>query len=251
MKPVFNASPSSLARLCGCLYFVIIVLGVFGELFVRGSLVVAGAPSATIDAIAGSQLLWRAGIVGDLLMHVLDVPVIVIFYCLLRPVSKGLALLSTLFNGVQTAVLALNKLWLLVPLFVLEDAGSLNAFSAQQLHAMSQLAIKAHGFGFAIGLIFFGCACLVRGHLMARSGYFPRALGRLLQLAGASYLVNSFALLLSPSIASQLFPGVLLPAFLGELAVCLWLIVKGVDPIQWGAHAERADSMVQSPRPLP
>ena len=81
------------------------------------------------------------------------------------------------------------------------------------------LAIKAHGYGLGIGLIFFGFVCLVRGYLMF--------------VAGASDLTNSFALLLAPSIAAAPFPAVLIPAFVGELSLALWLIVKGVNLRQW------------------
>jgi hypothetical protein len=231
-------SPQLYARLGGVLYLAIIALGMFGEMFVRGSLVVPGEAAATANNIEASQLLWRMGIAGDLLMQVLDVPVIVVLYLLLKPVSKSLALLATLINLVQTAVLAANKLNLLVPLFLLENSGYLKEFSSAQLDALSYLAIKAHGFGFGIGLIFFGVACLVRGYLIFRSGYLPKALGVLTLLAGLSYLTNSFALLLAPSFAASIFPAILMPAFIGELALCLWLIVKGVNLERWKqAHA--------------
>ena len=226
-------SPQRWARVAGLLYLAIILLGLFGEAFVRGTLVVSGDPTATANHILHPQLLWRAGIAGDLLMHVFDVPVIVILYFLLRPVSKSLALLAALINLVQTAVLAANKLNLLVPLFLLDDAGYLRAFSPEQLQVLSYLAIKAHGYGFGIGLIFFGFACLVRGWLIFGSGYFPKPLGVLMFVAGLSYLANSFALLLAPSIAASIFPGVLIPALVGELSLCLWLIVKGVNMKQW------------------
>jgi Domain of unknown function (DUF4386) len=98
---------------------------------------------------------------------------------------------------------------------------------------LSYLAIQLHGHGFAIGLIFFGVASLVRGYLIFKSGYFPKILGLLLGIAGVSYLVNSTALLLAPALASAMFPAILLPAFVGELALCLWLIVKGVDVKAW------------------
>jgi len=226
-------SPQVHARIAGVSYLAIIVLGLFGELVARGTLVVSGDATATANGILASPTLWRAGIAGDLLMHVLDVPVMLLLYLLLRPVSEGLALLATLFNLVQTAVLVANKLNLVVPLFLLGDASYLSAFLPEQLHALSYLAIKAHGYGFGIGLIFFGFACLVRGYLIWRSGYFPRLLGLVLMVAGLSYLTNSVALLLAPSFAASIFPGVLVPAFVGELWVCLWLIVKGVDVQQW------------------
>jgi hypothetical protein len=229
----FEHSPRRYARMGGVLYLAIILLGMFGELYVRGTLVISGEATATAQAISNSPILWRAGIVGDLLMHVCDLPVILVMYLLLRPVSENLALLATWLNLIQTAVLVANKLNLMVPLFMLDQVSYMKAFSPEQLHALSQLAIKAHSYGFAVGLIFFGFACLVRGYLIYRSGYFPKFLGVLILGAGFSYLINSFAVLLAPTFASLIFPAMLVPAFVGELSFCLWLIVKGVDLTQW------------------
>jgi hypothetical protein len=61
-------------------------------------------------------------------------------------------------------------------------------------------------------------------------------LGALIQLAGACYLVNSFALILAPSLASALFPVILLPPLVGETSLALWLLVKGVDVARWNAR---------------
>jgi Domain of unknown function (DUF4386) len=233
MNSSVERSPQCYARIAGVLYLVIILLGLFGELLVRGTLVVSGDALATANNISASILLWRAGIVGDLMMQVLDVPVLVIFYLLLRRVSESLALFATLINLVQTAVLVMNKLTLLVPLFLLQDAGYLKTFSVEQLHTLSYLAISMHGYGFAIGLLFFGFACVATSHLIYRSGFLPKTLGVLMWLAGLSYLLNSFALLLVPTFAAAIFPGVLVPAFIGELSVALWLMVKGVNMEQW------------------
>ena len=217
-------TPSTLisARAAGAIYLAIIGLGLFGEVFVRGSLVVGGDIAATASNILGSQLLWRIGIATDLVMHVLDVPLIVFFYLLLKPVSYPLALLATAFNVVQTCVLAINKLSLVAALSLLNS--SVLAAGQVDSHALALFTVNLHSHGFAIGLIFFGLACLVRGYLILQSGYVPRILGALLGLAGIVYLVNSFALLLSPSLASLLFPAVLLPAFVAELALSLWLL---------------------------
>ena len=86
-----------------------ILAGLFGEVFVRNNLIVAGDATATAHKIMASNLLFRSGIAGDLLMHISDVPMILIFYVLLKPVSKDLSLLAALFNLVQTAVLVANS----------------------------------------------------------------------------------------------------------------------------------------------
>lgn len=233
MHQTFERSPQKYVRVAGILYLAIILLGLYGEVFVRGKLVVFGDPLSTANAISSAKFLWRTGIVGDLLMHVLDIPVIVVLYLLLKPVSESLALFATFINLIQTAVLAANKLSLLVPLFLLGDADYLKTFSLEQLHTLSYLAIKLHGYGFGIGLIFFGVASLVRGYLIFNSAYIPKIFGLLMFAAGLSYLINSFALVLAPSIAAQLSPAILLPAFVGELSLTLWMIVKGVNLEKW------------------
>jgi len=218
------------ARVAGLAYLAIIALGLFGELGVRGSLVVGGDAAATAHNILGSQGLWRVGIATDLLMHVLDVPLIVFFYLLLKPVDAPLALLATAFNIVQTCVLATNKLALVAVLSFLKSSALAAGPSDPQ--SLALWAIDLHGHGFGVGLIFFGLACLARAYLIVRSGYVPRVLGVLLALAGVAYLVNSFALLLAPALASLLFPAVLVPAFVAELALSLWLLCANPGRLQ-------------------
>ncbi|HJW46283.1 MAG TPA: DUF4386 domain-containing protein [Lysobacter sp.] len=232
-----ESSPQKYARLGGIAYLIIIVAGVLGELYVRETLVVSGDATATARNIMDSPLLWRAGIAGDLLMHICDVLLMLVLYVLLRPVSRSLALLGLLFHAVSTAVLVINKLNMLVPLLMLGDADYLKAIDSAQAHALAYVAIRTHAHGFNFGLIFFGFACVVRGYLIHRSGYLPKVLGVLLVVAGACYVFNSFAVILAPSFSSNLFPWILLPSFVAELALALWLVVKGVDMAQWNARA--------------
>src|SRR5258705_6802851 len=177
---VVDTSPQVYARIGGVLYLIIITTGLFGEAFVRDNIIVSGDATATARNIMASQLLWRIGIVGDLIMHVCDVPLMLVFYVLLRPVNKHLALLAVLFNVITTAVLIATKLSLVVSLFLLGSADYLKAFEPHQLHALTYLSVKADAYGFGIGLIFFGCECLVLGYLIFRSGYLPSTLGVLM-----------------------------------------------------------------------
>ena len=229
-------SPKTLARIGGALYVFIIVAGIFGELFVRGALIVSGNAAATAANVAAHEGLWRLGIAGDLAMHVADLPLLVILYVLMRPVNRDLALLVVLFDAVQSAVLVASKMNLLTPLFAGGDAAYLKAFTPEQLEALSYLSMRMDSHGFGFGLVFFGCGCLVLGWLIRKSGFLPWILGALIQLAGACYLVNSFAMILAPSLAGALFPAIMLPPFVAETSLALWLLVKGVDVQRWNAR---------------
>ena len=228
-----KTSPQLYARIAGALYLINIACGVFGEIFVRAHLVVAGDAFATAHHIMASEFLFRCGVAGDLIMHITDVPMTVIFYVLLKPVSRDLSLLAALFGMLQTAVLVANKLNLVTVLLLLGGSNYLTAFAPNQLQALASLSLSLHEYGFGVGLIFFGVSCLVTGYLMFRSGYFPRTLGILQAMAGVCYLINSFAQLLFPSLAAKMVPAILLPAFIGELATCVWLIVRGVNISKW------------------
>lgn len=221
--------PQLYVRLAGVFYLIIIALGLFGELMVRGSLVVSSDAAATALNISAAKGLWSLGIVGDLTMQLLDIPIIVLFYLLFKRVNAGLNLAATFFNLIQTAMLVANKLLLVVPLLLLSGAAATSVFSSEQLAAWSYLAIGLHSYGFAIGLIFFALACLLRGYLIFKSGFFPPFIGVMLALAGACYLVNSLALLLAPDVASLLFPWIMMPVLAGELTLSLWMIIKGVN----------------------
>jgi uncharacterized protein DUF4386 len=225
-------SPQMYARIGGILYLIIIIAGALGEIFIRGKLIVSGDAMSTANNLMASQSLWRIGIAGDLLMHVCDIPLMLVLYLLLKPVNKNLARLAVLFNLIQTAVLVANKLNLLTPLFLLGNADYLNAFEPGQRYALAYIFVKLHDYGFGIGLIFFGFACLLYGYLLFRSDYFPRVLGVLMALAGLSYLTDSFTLLLAPAYAGTIFP-ILVLALIGELSLCLWLILKGVSLPKW------------------
>lgn len=231
-----DASPRALARAEGVVYLAIIILGIFVELFVRGRIVVGGDPAATATNLMAMQSLWRIGIVAELLMVICTVCSALFLYLLLRPVSRHLALLATFFGIVGMTVEAGYSMYLLEGLFPLQSAAAAKAFTAEQLRVMASLTLKAHANGFGIALFLFGPAFLLRGYLVARSVYFPKAVGRLYQLAGVAYLTNSLVLILAPQYAGRVFAAVAGPGFIGEATFCLWLLVKGLNVEKWNEY---------------
>jgi uncharacterized protein DUF4386 len=231
-----QTSPQVYARIGGVLYLIIIVIGFCSEFFVREKLVVSGDVTATANNIMASESLWRITIAGALILLVCSIALTLILYVLLRPVNKTLALLAVFFNIVEFPIEAASKLCLFAALFLSGNADYLKAFEPHQLHALVQISLKLHDYGFGIDLVFFGFACLVYGYLLFRSSYFPRTLGVLMAIAGLSYLTNSFTLILAPAYARTISP-ILVLALIGELSLCLWLMVKGVDEQRWKEQA--------------
>ena len=225
--------PQRYARTGGALYLAIIVLGAFAEGYVANTLIVSGDAATTAHNIMASPRLWHLSVAGDLIVVLCAVPLLWIEYLLLRPVSKHLVLLAVLFNLVSLAVEAISKLFLLVVMPTLGSADYLKAFDPHQLQILANLALNSHDIAFNLALIFFGFTCLVNGYLIFRSGYLPKFVGVLMQLAGLSYLTACFAALLAPAFADLISPAILLPPLIGESSFCLWLLVKGVNIAKW------------------
>ena len=229
--------PQVYARIGGALYLIIIVIGLFGEAFVRDKLIVSGDATATAKNIMASESLWRFHIAAEVFLLICAIVLLMILFVLLRPVSRELTLLAAFFNLVSIGLEAATTMYLIVALFPMGSSAYLKVFAPEQLYAMASLSLKSHGYGFGVSLIFFGCFCVVIGRVIFRSGFLPKALGVLMQIAGLCYLTDSFALILAPAFANRLFPTILLPAFVGEASLCLWLLVKGVNGEKWEEKA--------------
>lgn len=227
-----EASPLLYARLAGVLYLIIIVFGVFGEAFVRSGLIVPNDAAATAGNIMASEGLFRAGFLADSIMFMSDVAVAVLLYLLLRPVNRTVALIAMFFRLTQTAVIALNLLNYYAAVMLLTGAGYASAFEPAQLNSLSYLFLDLHGHGYDLGLLLFGVHCFLLGWLVFASRYLPKVLGVLMIAASATYLIGSYTKFLSPSHVTAVSP-IYVVAFVSEVALCLWLLVKGVSLEQW------------------
>jgi hypothetical protein len=228
--------PQIYSRVGGALYLLMIALGIFQEAFVRGR-ITTGDAAATFANLRKMEMLWRAGIAAELLLMICGIGLAVVLYVLTRPVYKELALLALLFNAIGTAVETSYAIQLVEALFPLGKSAYLTAFTPGQLEAMTALSMKAHVFGFGIALLLFGPYFFVTGYLVFTSGYLPKAIGVLYQLAGLAYLFNGFALVLAPQFAGRVFMIIAGPAFIGETAFALWLLIKGVKIERWRSLA--------------
>jgi len=238
LKGTVKYSPSSqsvqaYARVGGILYFVVIVAAIFAQVFVRSRLTVPGDASATAANILASEFLFRTGIAAELVVLLCDVALALIFFVLLRPVSRNLALLAAFLRVVMAAISGVNALNHFDALLWLQATPYAVGIEPTLLQTMAYHALKTHAYGFHVALVFFGVCCLILGVLIHRSGFLPKILGSLMIVAGICYLINSFASFLAPVIAGKLGPAILLPALVAEVSLAFWMMIRGVDLQKW------------------
>lgn len=218
------------ARTAGVLYLIIIISGLFSELFVRSGIIVPGDATATADNITANSFLFRIGFISDLVMVMSDVSVALLLYLLLKPVNQGLSMLAAFFRLAQATVLGINLLNFYLPLLLLGDGDYLNSFSSEQLNSLSLLFLNAHSYGYLISGVFFGISCVFLGTLIFKAEYFPKWLGILVVAAGISYLIDCVVNFLFSEFASMSEILVMTVAVISELSLCLFLLIKGVKP---------------------
>jgi len=221
-------APARQARIAGFCYFLVIAGGVFAALFVRERVFVSGDAAATARSIAAGESLWRWGIAVHALYLFPAATFGVILYRLFKPVHATLSLLALVFAIAPVAIEALLLTALYVPLAMTREAAALSALGEEQRHALGYVAVRLFFTGWGFSLLLFSGFCTLIGLLILRSRLVPRVIGALMIAAGASYFVNSLTAILSPALNAALLPGILLPAFVGESSLALWLTIKGV-----------------------
>jgi hypothetical protein len=218
------------ARIAGALFLVTIFAGGFGEFYVPSKLIVSRDATVTASNVIAHGSLFRWGFAAYLVEATCDIGLSLLFYVLLRPVHRNLALLSAFFGLVSTAVFAGAELFYFAPTFILGGSEYLNTFSPAQLNTLGLLSLKLYVYGAGIFMTFYGTACAIRGYLIYRSTFLPRILGALMMLAGLGFILKNFLLVLAPAYSSDFF---VLPMSLVAIAMTIWVLVKGVHVARW------------------
>lgn len=222
-------SDKQLARIAGFGYLIVIATGLFSEVFVRQALMDANNALATAENIRSHEKLFRWGFVADLINFVAGLPTVLILYHFFKRVNKLLVQIALAFVVIQTAIIALNLLHQITPLLLLGNDTYLGSFLPSQLATLSLLSLKIQAQGYGIGLVFFGCYCIIVGYLIYTSQFVPKIIGLLYALAGFCYLINSFTIFLSRGFETPYFIYLAIPIFIGEFSLCMWLLLKGID----------------------
>lgn len=222
-------SDKNLARIAGFCYLVVIATGLFSEVFVRQALRVPNDAWGTAQNIQANEMLFRWGFVADLINFVVGIPTILIIYHFFKKSNKIILQIALALAIIQTAIIAVNLLNQITPLLLLSNDTYLRTFQQNQLATLSLLSLNIQSLGYGIGLVFFGFYCILIGYVIFRTSAIPKSIGIAYSIAGLCYLINSFTMFLSKGFANPLFIYLAIPIFLGELSLCLWLLIKGID----------------------
>jgi hypothetical protein len=215
------------ARVAGMLYIVGSILGVVRLLYIPNTLIVHGNATATANNIATHELLFRFGIVSELLAAALWIFVTLALYRLFKEVDQGLAILMVILGSLMvTPIFFMNSVNDAAALLFARGGDFLTMFDKTQRDAFAMLFLRLHHYGDLANEIFWGLWLLPFGLLVYRSRFLPRILGIWLIIACFAYLAMSFTGLLFPQWEDKVF-NITQPVMLGEVAIMLWLVIMG------------------------
>lgn len=180
----------------------------------------AGAPTHQTLLVFGALLM--------LLVTAIDIGKAILFFPIVDRYGRrtALAYLSTMIFEVAMMAVGILALLLLVPLADQASSGVLDADVAQSL---GSLAVDANQLAYQIAQMSLGFGAMFLCALLLRSGLVPRALA-ILGLAGyALHMAGAISELFGLHIS--LF--MLIPGGIFEIAVAIWLIVKGFKPVAY------------------
>jgi hypothetical protein len=199
-------------------------------MYVARTLVVRDDPAATVHNVATHELLFRFGIVSDLIAGLGCLLAALALYELLKGVDRKLAALMIVLGGLMPCVLDfVNVLNDAAAVVIARGEPFVSLFDKRQPAALAALFLRIHDHGFLINEIFAGLWLFPFGLLVFRSGFLPRILGFLLFVSGFGYLAISGSGLLFPLDVERV-SRIASPTLLGEGGIILWLLIKGARP---------------------
>ena len=216
------------ARVAGLLYLLLAITSIFGLIYVPSKIIVPQDTLATIHNIMASPIMFRLGIISNLIYLDVFVFLVLAFYNLFKEVNKKLAILMVALVLVAIPVAFIVELNQFAVLVLLGGDGYLIGAETEQLHAMEQLYLHLYEYGSYMVMMFWGLWLFPLGLLVIKSKFIPCLLGFLLIIGCFGYLISSFTFLLSPHYGRIVFPIATLPSAIAEFSLILWLLIKGV-----------------------
>ena len=216
------------SRIAGLLYLGVVLTGIFSLMYVPSRLIDYDDAALTFQQITNHEWLFRLGIVGGLFCYGFFLFLPIVLYRLLAPVNENMARLMVLLAVISVPMYFINAQHEFTALSLIKSPAYLNVFSPEQIQSQVLFQIDQYDDGMRLIHVFSGLWLFPFGYLVFKSNFLPKALGLLLMLGCFGYLINFLGRTLIPDYAQLgISSYISLPASLGEIGTCLWLLIVG------------------------
>ena len=217
-----------MARIAGLLYLIVVLTGIFNLMYVPSKLIVWDNASVTFNNIRESEVLFRLGIVAGIICYTAFLILPIVLYKLLNQVNRTFAIGMVTLAVISVPVSLVNLLNKVNILTLVGKTQYLQVFETTELQAQVLLYLNFYNNGIEIASVFWGLWLLPFGYLVFKSGFLPKFLGIFLMVGCFGYLTNFVGGFLFQNYADLgIARFVSLPASIGEIGICLWLLIIG------------------------
>ncbi|MCL6266889.1 DUF4386 domain-containing protein [Flagellimonas myxillae] len=217
------------ARLAGLIYFLIAITGIFSLMYVPSQLLVWDNPAETIENLKSSEFLFRLEILGELLCYLFFVILPLVLYKLFKDINKNVAVLMVVLVLMSVPISMGSVVHKFDVLSLLGEAGFLDVYNTAQIETQVMQAFQSYFKGILISQIFWGLWLFPFGYLVFKSGFLPKILGLFLMVGSVGYFIDFMGRVLCPDYNSLWISDyITIPASIGELGTCLWLLIMGI-----------------------
>lgn len=217
------------ARMAGAFYLVVVLTGIFSLAYVPSKLILWDNQSKTFQNIVFSEMLFRLGIVSSIICYTFFLFLPILLYKLLRQVNEKYAKLMVLLAIISVPISFMNIENKFTVLSLIHDPAYMNVFSVETLQAQVIFYLHQYDNGILVASIFWGLWLFPFGYLIFKSGFFPKIFGVLLMLGCIGYLINFMGNTMISNYSNlRISSYIRLPASIGEIGTCLWLLIIGV-----------------------
>lgn len=227
----------SIARKAGLIYLIVVISGIFSLMYVPNQLIDLNNAAVTYQNIQSHELLFRLGILGNVICYLAFMILPFALHNLLKNIHHNIAkcMIILVLIGIPIAFVNLEHKFAI--LSILNNENLFAGIPINQLQ--QQLLISLQNFNNGINLlsVFWGLWLFPFGWLVYKSGFLPKLLGILLMMGCVCYLIDfSVSLLIPLYNSSSISTYVMLPASIGEIGICLWLLIVGVSKSKMPDH---------------
>jgi hypothetical protein len=215
------------ARIAGLLYLLLTLFGPLRLIYIPSTLIVDENAAVTARNILAHEMLFRLGMVSDVIGASLLLFMALAMYRLFQEVDRFQAVLVVILGGVMpSALYFFNVVNDVAALLLVRGEAFLSVFDKPQRDALALLFLRLHDGEIVAAETLWGLWLFPLAILVYRSRFVPRFLAVWLVINGLAYLAMSFTGLLLPQYADLVY-AVGRPARLGEVALILWFLIMG------------------------
>lgn len=163
-------------KLAGIMFIFFITVSIFHYTLIETRLIVSGNTADIINFIRTNELLFRAGIVIDLILFISGIILSFVLYVILNRANKNLALLALILMLIETVTAVVIEFSSFIALLLLNNKGYLPLIETEQVEVLLGLTLSFRAAGYSIVNLFFSMGFIIVFYLFFISNYIPKKL---------------------------------------------------------------------------